>query len=60
MRLTETVQAKKDVARARLYFGVPKRRHVAYQLGHWLPWFIARYVFFFQSSATLKPLYQPD
>ncbi|KAL1893498.1 hypothetical protein Sste5346_006326 [Sporothrix stenoceras] len=37
-------------------FGVPTRRHAAYQLRHWLPWFMKRYVFF-QKNAKLEPLY---
>ncbi|EXA43175.1 hypothetical protein FOVG_08195 [Fusarium oxysporum f. sp. pisi HDV247] len=40
-------------------FGVPTRRHVAYQLRHWLPWFVNRHIFL-QKSATLEPLYQLD
>ncbi|OAA65817.1 Sugar/inositol transporter [Niveomyces insectorum RCEF 264] len=38
-------------------FGVPMRRHVAYQLGTYLPWFVKRYIFF-QRKATLRPFYQ--
>ncbi|CAK7213467.1 hypothetical protein SBRCBS47491_001809 [Sporothrix bragantina] len=38
-------------------FGVPTRRHAAYQLRVYLPWFIKRYVFF-QRDAKLEPLYQ--
>jgi hypothetical protein len=37
-------------------FGVPSRRHMAYQIREWLPWWIKRYVFF-QRSAKLEPLY---
>ncbi|KIN03084.1 hypothetical protein OIDMADRAFT_160645 [Oidiodendron maius Zn] len=37
-------------------FGVPTRRHAAYQVRTWLPWFIKRYILF-QGNATLKPLY---
>jgi hypothetical protein len=37
-------------------FGVPSRRHMAYQVREWLPWWIKRYVFF-QKSAKLEPLY---
>ncbi|KAJ6443394.1 sugar porter (SP) family MFS transporter [Purpureocillium lavendulum] len=40
-------------------FGVPTRRHVSYQVGTWLPWFIKRYVLF-QHSAKLEPLYKLD
>lgn len=38
-------------------FGVPTRRHAAYQLRIWCPWFVKRYVLF-QKSAKLEPLYQ--
>ncbi|KAL1849659.1 hypothetical protein VTK73DRAFT_9832 [Phialemonium thermophilum] len=37
-------------------FGVPTRRHVAYQVRVWLPWWIKRYLFF-QKNAKLEPLY---
>ncbi|OBT78407.1 hypothetical protein VF21_02177 [Pseudogymnoascus sp. 05NY08] len=37
-------------------FGVPTRRHAAYQTRTWLPWFIKRYILF-QSNARLEPLY---
>jgi hypothetical protein len=37
-------------------FGVPSRRHMAYQVREWLPWWIKRYVFF-KRSAKLEPLY---
>ena len=37
-------------------FGVPTRRHAAYQVRTWLPWFIKRYILF-QGNLTLKPLY---
>jgi hypothetical protein len=37
-------------------FGVPTRRHVAYQARTWLPWFIRRYLFL-QGKAQLEPLY---
>ncbi|KFY87694.1 hypothetical protein V500_06819 [Pseudogymnoascus sp. VKM F-4518 (FW-2643)] len=37
-------------------FGVPTRRHAAYQTRTWLPWFIKRYILF-QSKARLEPLY---
>jgi hypothetical protein len=37
-------------------FGVPTRRHAAYQTRTWLPWFIKRYVLF-QRKAYLEPLY---
>ncbi|KUI53369.1 putative polyol transporter 6 [Cytospora mali] len=37
-------------------FGVPTRRHILYQVGTWLPWFVMRYVFF-QGAAKLRPLY---
>ncbi|KAL3953009.1 hypothetical protein ACCO45_012952 [Purpureocillium lilacinum] len=40
-------------------FGVPTRRHISYQVGTWLPWFIKRYVFF-QHGAKLEPLYKLD
>ncbi|KAJ3534007.1 hypothetical protein NM208_g7722 [Fusarium decemcellulare] len=40
-------------------FGVPTRRHAAYQVRHWLPWFVNRYIFF-QKSAKLEPLYHLD
>jgi len=38
-------------------FAVPTRRHAAYQLHTWLPWFIKRWVFF-DRKAELRPLYQ--
>jgi hypothetical protein len=38
-------------------FGVPTRRHAAYQLTTYLPWFVKRY-FFFQRGAKLEPLYK--
>ncbi|KAH7131316.1 hypothetical protein EDB81DRAFT_696698 [Dactylonectria macrodidyma] len=38
-------------------FGVPTRRHAAYQVRVWLPWFIKRHLLF-QKSAKLEPLYQ--
>ena len=37
-------------------FGVPTRRHAAYHLRTWIPWWIKRYIFF-QSNAKLEPLY---
>lgn len=37
-------------------FGVPSRRHIAYQVRVWLPWWIKRYIFF-QRNAKLEPLY---
>jgi hypothetical protein len=37
-------------------FGVPTRRHVAYQLRVWLPWWVKRYVFW-RKNAKLEPLY---
>ncbi|KAF2111260.1 hypothetical protein BDV96DRAFT_189689 [Lophiotrema nucula] len=37
-------------------FGVPTRRHAAYQTRTYLPWFIKRYVLF-QKRAQLEPLY---
>jgi hypothetical protein len=37
-------------------FGVPTRRHAAYQVRTWLPWFIQRYIFL-QRKVQLKPLY---
>ena len=37
-------------------FGVPTRRHMAYQLRVWLPWWVKRYVFW-RKSAKLEPLY---
>ncbi|WQF82747.1 Putative major facilitator, sugar transporter, major facilitator superfamily [Colletotrichum destructivum] len=37
-------------------FGVPTRRHAAYQVRTWLPWVVRRYVFF-ERSAKLEPLY---
>ncbi|KAH8680441.1 membrane transporter D1 [Ilyonectria robusta] len=40
-------------------FGVPTRRHAAYQLRTWLPWWIQHYVFF-QKDAKLESLYQLD
>lgn len=40
-------------------FSVPTRRHAAYQVRTWLPWFIKRYVFF-QKNATLEPLYHVE
>ncbi|KAF6822488.1 sugar transporter [Colletotrichum plurivorum] len=38
-------------------FGVPTRRHAAYQARTWLPWVIKRYALF-QRDAKLEPLYQ--
>ncbi|KAM0511454.1 hypothetical protein ACHAPE_009893 [Trichoderma viride] len=40
-------------------FGVPTRRHISYQVGTWLPWFIKKYIFF-QRKAKLEPLYKLD
>ncbi|KAI8283469.1 hypothetical protein K4K56_010644 [Colletotrichum sp. SAR 10_98] len=37
-------------------FGVPTRRHAAYQVRTWLPWVVKRYLFF-QKDAKLEPLY---
>lgn len=37
-------------------FGVPTRRHAAYQVRTWLPWVVNRYLFF-QKDAKLEPLY---
>ncbi|KAF2260862.1 hypothetical protein CC78DRAFT_522784 [Lojkania enalia] len=37
-------------------FGVPTRRHMAYQIRTWLPWWIKRYVFW-KKNANLEPLY---
>lgn len=37
-------------------FAVPTRKHTAYQLTKWLPWFIQRYVFR-NKNAKLEPLY---
>lgn len=37
-------------------FGVPTRRHMAYQVRIWLPWFVKRYCLF-QWDAKLQPLY---
>jgi MFS family permease len=37
-------------------FGVPMRRHVRYQVGTWLPWWVRRYLFF-RREARLEPLY---
>ncbi|KAF2642338.1 hypothetical protein P280DRAFT_540157 [Massarina eburnea CBS 473.64] len=37
-------------------FSVPTRRHMAYQIRCWLPWWIKRYVLF-QRKAKLEPLY---
>ncbi|KZL80871.1 sugar transporter [Colletotrichum incanum] len=37
-------------------FGVPTRRHVAYQIRTWLPWVVRRYLLL-QKNAKLKPLY---
>ncbi|KAH6887015.1 membrane transporter D1 [Thelonectria olida] len=37
-------------------FGVPTRRHAAYQIRTWLPWWIKRYVLL-QKDAKLEPLY---
>lgn len=38
-------------------FGVPTRRHAAYHLRTWIPWWFKRYVFW-QRGAKLEPLYQ--
>ena len=38
-------------------FGVPTRRHAAYQLRVYLPWFVQRYIFR-RRDAKLEPLYQ--
>lgn len=38
-------------------FSVPTRRHMAYQLRAWLPWFVKRYVLL-QKRAELAPFYQ--
>ncbi|KAF8228681.1 hypothetical protein L208DRAFT_1424354 [Tricholoma matsutake] len=40
-------------------FAVPTSRHMAYQAGTWLPWFIQRWVFF-RKNAKLTPLYNFD
>jgi len=37
-------------------FGVPTRRHIAYQMRVWLPWWVKRYVFW-RKDAKLEPLY---
>lgn len=37
-------------------FGVPTRRHVAYQVRTWLPWLVRRYVLF-DGAAELPSLY---
>jgi hypothetical protein len=37
-------------------FGVPTRRHAAYHMRTWIPWFVKRYVFC-QRDAKLEPLY---
>ena len=37
-------------------FGVPTRRHAAYHLRTWIPWFIKRHVLL-QKNAKLEPLY---
>ncbi|CAI6331766.1 unnamed protein product [Periconia digitata] len=37
-------------------FGVPTRRHAAYQVRAWLPWFFKRYVLF-RRNAKLEPMY---
>ncbi|KAK1702701.1 membrane transporter D1 [Colletotrichum lupini] len=37
-------------------FGVPTRRHAAYQVRTWLPWFVRRYVLL-QRNTKLEPLY---
>ncbi|KAL3421500.1 sugar transporter [Phlyctema vagabunda] len=37
-------------------FGVPTRRHAAYQTRTWLPWFVKRYMLL-QSKAKLESLY---
>ncbi|KAF2179396.1 hypothetical protein K469DRAFT_641239 [Zopfia rhizophila CBS 207.26] len=40
-------------------FRVPTRRHIAYQIRTWLPWWIKRYVLF-QRTAKLEPLYRVE
>lgn len=40
-------------------FAVPTWKHVSYQGGTYLPWFIKRYVFW-QKDAYLEPLYHLD
>jgi len=40
-------------------FAVPTRRHMAYQVGTVLPWFIKRY-FFWQKNAVCPELYHFD
>lgn len=40
-------------------FGVPTRRHAAYQVRTWLPWFVKRYLLF-QRNAKLRPLYSDE
>ncbi|CAM1503318.1 Fc.00g080940.m01.CDS01 [Cosmosporella sp. VM-42] len=40
-------------------FGVPTRRHAAYQVRTWLPYLVKRYVLF-QRNATLEPLYHQE
>ncbi|KAF1960445.1 hypothetical protein CC80DRAFT_583125 [Byssothecium circinans] len=37
-------------------FGVPTRRHMAYQIRCWLPWWFKRYVLF-RKDAELEPFY---
>ncbi|KAF2108039.1 hypothetical protein BDV96DRAFT_505178 [Lophiotrema nucula] len=38
-------------------FSVPTRRHIAYQLKTWLPWWVRRYVLW-QRGPKLEPFYQ--
>lgn len=38
-------------------FGVPTRRHAAYQLRTWLPWFVRKWVLG-QRYLELEPLYR--
>lgn len=40
-------------------FSVSTRRHISYQVGTWLPWWIKRYLLF-QRDAKLEPLYKLD
>lgn len=54
-----TRQRQRTLEELDYIFGVPTRRHVAYQIRTWLPWAVKRHLFF-QRGARLEPLYDDD
>lgn len=59
MKLMRLIARQRTLEELDYIFGVPTRRHAAYQIRTWLPWFVQRYVFF-QKDAKLEPLYHLD